>query len=52
MSYGILDPDARLSDAEKERLIDGLEATFLASPPIEGGGEGGHGEESRGPGEG
>jgi hypothetical protein len=45
-SYGILHPGARLSDAEKERLIAGLEASFLASPPIDDGGE--HG----GPGEG
>ena len=44
-TYGILHPDARLSDAEKERLIAGLEATFLASPPIEdGSGHGGSGE--------
>lgn len=45
-SYGILHPGARMSDAEKERLIAGLEATFLASPPIEGG----HGGENGGPG--
>lgn len=39
-SYLILHPGARLSDAEKERLIAGLEATFLADPPIEHGGPG------------
>jgi Haem-binding domain len=41
-SYGILHC-ARLSDAEKERLIAGLEATILASPPIQGGENGGPG---------
>jgi mono/diheme cytochrome c family protein len=37
--YAALHSGARLSDADKERLIEGLRATFLASPPIEGGGE-------------
>lgn len=32
-SYTILHPDGRLSDAEKQLLIDGLEATIAASPP-------------------
>ena len=32
-SYVILHPDARLSGAEKQQLIDGLEATITASPP-------------------
>ena len=49
-SYTILHPGARLSDPEKERLIAGLQATFLASPPIEEGG--GHGGEDEGSGEG
>jgi Haem-binding domain len=31
--YRLLHPAARLSDAELERLIAGLEATFRASPP-------------------
>jgi len=31
--YTILHPGARLSDAEKQRLIDGLEATVGTSPP-------------------
>jgi hypothetical protein len=31
--FTLLHPDARLSDAEKQRLIDGLEATVAASPP-------------------
>ena len=48
--YGITHSGARLSDAEKARLIAGLEATFLASPPIEG--DGGQGEEDGGSGEG
>lgn len=48
-TYTVLHPDARLSDAEKERLIAGLEATFLASPPIE---DGGHGGGDGGPGSG
>ena len=43
LTYRILHSGARLSDAEKARLIAGLEATFRASPPIE---EGGHGGES------
>jgi hypothetical protein len=37
--YRFLHSDARLSDAEKQELIQGLGATFLASPPIEGAGE-------------
>jgi mono/diheme cytochrome c family protein len=37
--YAVLHSGARLSDAETQQLIDGLEATFLASPPIEGEGE-------------
>ena len=37
--YRFLHSGARLSDAEKERLIDGLRATFLASPPVGGEGE-------------
>ena len=45
-TYRILHSGARLSDAEKARLIAGLEATFRASPPIEAGFHGG------GPGEG
>ena len=36
--YGITHSGARLSDAEKARLIAGLKATFLASPPVGGGG--------------
>ena len=31
--YRLLHPAARLSDAELEQLIAGLEATFRASPP-------------------
>jgi Haem-binding domain len=31
--YRFLHPDARMSDAEKARLIAGLQATFRASPP-------------------
>jgi hypothetical protein len=34
--YAILHSDARLSEEEKQRLIDGLRATFEASPPVEG----------------
>jgi hypothetical protein len=41
--YLMLHSGARLSDAEKQRLIDGLLATFEASPPIADG-EGGDGE--------
>ena len=45
--YGITHSGARLSDAEIERLIAGLEATFLADPPLEGGGgESGEGGEA------
>lgn len=32
--YTITHLDARLSDQEKQDLIDGLEATLLASPPV------------------
>jgi hypothetical protein len=35
--YAINHSAARLSDQEKQRLIDGLRATFRASPPIRGG---------------
>ena len=31
--YRILHSTARLSDAEKQQLIDGLQATITASPP-------------------
>ena len=31
--YRLLHSGSRLSDAEKARLIAGLEATFRASPP-------------------
>ena len=37
--YTILHGGARLSDAERNQLIDGLRATFNASPPIQGEGE-------------
>jgi hypothetical protein len=37
--FTILHGDARLSDVERNRLIEGLRATFLASPPIQGEGE-------------
>jgi mono/diheme cytochrome c family protein len=36
--YGITHSGARLSDAEKAELIAGLNATFAASPPVQGGG--------------
>ncbi len=36
--YTILHHAARLLDQEKQRLIDGLRATFAASPPGAGGG--------------
>ncbi|HET7234943.1 MAG TPA: heme-binding domain-containing protein [Actinomycetota bacterium] len=42
--YRILHSGARLTDAERQALIRGLDATFLASPPIEGE----HGHESDG----
>jgi len=32
-SYLPLHPEAKLSAAEKTRLIDGLKATFLQDPP-------------------
>jgi hypothetical protein len=32
-SYRLLQPEARLSSAEKDRLISGLDATLRASPP-------------------
>lgn len=35
--YTILHPNANLSQAEKQALIDGLTATYRASPPIGGG---------------
>ena len=45
--YGITHSGARLSDTEIERLIAGLQATFLADPPLEGGGgESGEGGEA------
>ena len=44
--YGVLHSGARLSDAEKARLIAGLKATFLADPPIEGSGESGESGEA------
>jgi hypothetical protein len=34
--YGIVHRVAQLSDAEKQRLIAGLQRTFAASPPIGG----------------
>jgi hypothetical protein len=34
--YLPMHPDARLSDAEKSQLIDGLRRTFAADPPIPG----------------
>jgi hypothetical protein len=34
--YALLHSGARLSDQERQRLIDGLRATFQASPPIGG----------------
>jgi mono/diheme cytochrome c family protein len=37
--YTVLHGGASLSDAERKQLIDGLRATFLASPPIPGEGE-------------
>jgi len=37
--YTILHGGARLSDAERDQLIEGLRATLLASPPIQGEGE-------------
>ena len=49
-SYRIPHSGARLSAAEKERPIAGLEATFQASPPIEDGSS--HGGESGESGEG
>ncbi len=38
-NYTLTHRDARLSDAERRELIDGLRATFHASPPIQGVGE-------------
>jgi mono/diheme cytochrome c family protein len=38
-NYTLTHRDARLSDAERRELIDGLRATFQASPPIQGVGE-------------
>lgn len=35
--YWIIHPNAHLSSAEKQQLIDGLHKTFAASPPIGGG---------------
>ena len=37
--YTILHGGARLSDAQRNQLIDGLRTTFNASPPTPGGGE-------------
>jgi hypothetical protein len=34
--YSLVHPSAKLSDAEKRRLIDGFSATFAASPPLGG----------------
>jgi hypothetical protein len=31
--YTILHPNAKLSDSEKQALIDGLTATYAADPP-------------------
>lgn len=33
VQYKLLHPDARLSDAEKAELIDGLTRTYAADPP-------------------
>jgi len=41
--YRVLRSGAKLSDAEKAELMAGLDATFLASPPVAGGGEPGEG---------
>jgi mono/diheme cytochrome c family protein len=38
-SYTLTHRDASLSDAERQELIEGLRATFRASPPIQGVGE-------------
>jgi len=37
--YTLIHSGAKLDDAERQELIDGLRATFAASPPIPGGGE-------------
>ncbi|MGZ8566989.1 MAG: heme-binding domain-containing protein [Actinomycetota bacterium] len=37
--YTLTHPGAKLDGAERRELIDGLRATFLASPPIAGGGQ-------------
>ena len=37
--YTALHGGARLSDAQRNQLIDGLRTTFNASPPTQGGGE-------------
>ncbi len=37
IQYTLLHPGAKLSDAEKRALIDGLRATIAASPPSPGG---------------
>ena len=37
--YSALHSGVRLSDTERDRLVDGLRATFNASPPIQGEGE-------------
>ncbi|HEX5950905.1 MAG TPA: heme-binding domain-containing protein [Actinomycetota bacterium] len=38
-SYLVTHPGARLTDAERRALLDGLRATFRVSPPIQGEGE-------------
>jgi hypothetical protein len=38
-NYTLTHRGARLSEQERQHLIDGLRATFRASPPIQGHGE-------------
>lgn len=39
LSYRLIHPGATLTDTERRALLDGLRATFAASPPIQGEGE-------------
>ena len=39
-NYTLIHPSAKLTAEERQHLIDGLRATFVASPPIEGQSEG------------
>ena len=40
LQYKVLHSSGRLSDAERQELVTGLQATFAVTPPIPGGGGG------------